>query len=159
MKEHNLHVILSELITDKISVTEKQSFMYFLKGCGAYHEFIKEIDIEQVNLLFNTTYCRNQYLLYSNIITASLLWRTTASGLHYWQIIHYLHKIILNIKFRYGVLGDFDKSLIFLSKNYVSRYKFQFLMDEYSKLGKEDKKLKSFIDELYSYLQDNNILK
>ena len=51
MKELNLYRILHEFLGDNISSNEIESFMHFLKGCGAYEEFIKEIDTEQLRLV------------------------------------------------------------------------------------------------------------
>ena len=158
MKEYKLYELLHEFLGDNISSNEIESFMYFLKACGAYDEFIKEMDMEKLKLA-NIYYSEECYLLYYNIISISLEWKETNSGVVYWKIINNLHQSILIIKCKNKLLDKSNKLYDVLAKRYIYCNDLRYLMDECSRLNKEDKKLKSFINKLYSYLKDNNFIK
>ena len=158
MKELNLYRILHEFLGDNISSNEIESFMHFLKGCGAYDEFIKEIDTEQLRLV-KLYYAEKYHLLYYNIINASLQWKTTSSGFEYWRLINNLHQNILIIKCKNKLLDKSNKLYDVLSKRYISCDDIRYLMDVYISLNKENTKLEFFIKRLYSYVKDNNFIK
>lgn len=150
---------LYKILGDKISFTEIESFIYFLKACGAYNEFIKEMDEKRIMQSFDRLYMQNYYLLYNNIITASFVWKKTNSGFEYWGIIHYLHQIILTIKCQYKLYEYYYELYGVISKSTVSHDDFKILNYSCSRLNKENTKLKCFINELYSYLKENNFIK
>ena len=155
MKERNLYRILG----DNMPFTEKRAFIYFLTECGAYNEFIKEMNAKRIMLSFNSLYMKNRYLLYSNIITTSFEWNKTNSGFGYWAVIHNLHQIILSIKCQYILSDYYNKLRCSISKTQVTHNDLQFLINGCSQLKTENTKLNCFIKELYAYLKEKDFIK
>lgn len=158
MKELNLYRILYEFLGGEISFTEIKSFIHFLKGCGAYEEFIKEIDTEQLRQV-KLYYAEKYHLLYYNIINASLQWRTTTSGFEYWKLINNLHQSILIIKCKNKLLDKNNKLYNDLSKRYISFSDIRYMIDVCVSLNQENTKLEFFIKRLNFYVKDNNLIK
>lgn len=96
MKKNRICDILYRIFKYEIPLEEIYSFMYFLKGCGAYEKFINNIDIN--NLKYNINYYierSNKQISYFKLISISFVWNDTNEGTYYWAVINTLHQIIL----------------------------------------------------------------
>ena len=96
MKRNSICNILYRIFSYEIPLEEIYSFMYFLKGCGAYEKFINNLDIN--NLKYNLNYhiyISNKQIAYFKLISISFVWSNTNEGTCYWAVINDLHQIIL----------------------------------------------------------------
>ena len=156
MEEDKLYQILCEVLGDKMNQTEVESFISFLRACGAYHEYVKSIDLEYLKTSFKHSCFGNfSYFLY-NIIGVSFVWHQTNKGFSYWYIIQKVHRLVLNI--RYNLIENGDELHRRFSKSLITSGYFQEVKNQSLFYCENEKQLIYFINELDGYLKKNKLI-
>ena len=156
--KNSLKHILDDIFGDGIQDNDKKSFICFLKGCGAYDEYMNNLEIPILKES-NELYENNSYVAFYHIISSSFLWENTKDGFEYWQIISTLHNFIINIKCQYNIPKP-NYSL----HNYLAHHDYYSLNSmktinyllSISKI--KDKKLHTFISKFIELCKENNLL-
>lgn len=157
--EYNLDNILYDVFGDDIKDTERQSFIYFLIGCGAYYEFMNNLDVNILKASRNGIYDKNAQITFYSIISCSFTWINTKDGFDYWEIMSRLHKIIFYIKIKKNIIIPNRKMVKYLLICDFSIYnEMEKINHILSKNKIKDKKLHMFISKLKEFCKENNLL-
>ena len=159
MKRNYICNILYRIFRYEIPLEEIYSFMYFLKGCGAYEKFINNLDIN--NLKYNLNYhiyISNKQIAYFKLISISFVWSNTNEGTCYWSVINNLHQIILynktiNKKLNFNDIVHDTRTLQFPNIYYNDM--FGDIVSMFKSYNIKDKNLQHFIECLYEYIMQN----
>ena len=160
MKEIYICTTLYRIFKYEIPLEEIHSFMYFLKGCGAYEKYIKNIDINYIKYNINK---KNKQVIYFKLIANSFFCNETEEGEYYWSVINRLHQIIIfykvnenKLKFNDVILDmAHDRITIQFPKLYYNDM-FDNIVFLYKSYNIKDKNLKHFIESLYEYVMKNS---
>lgn len=156
--ENNLDNILYDVFGDDITDTERQSFIYFLKGCGAYDKYMENLDIVELKKLKEGLYGKNSQITFYNIIPSSFTWQNTKDGYAYWKIISTLHKIIFTIKYQKNIIKPNDGLIWYFGfHGYSLHYNMVTINHLLSIYQIKDKKINLFISKFNEYCKENNL--
>ena len=146
-----------DVFGDDIKYTDRQFFIYFLKACGAYNEYINNLDIKMLKDS-NGLYGNNSQIKFYNIFPSSFIWEDTKYGFEYWRIISNLHKIIFCIKCKKNIIKPNDGlTNYFEYHGYSLHYNMTTINHLLSKNKIKDKKLHTFISKFNEYCKKNNL--
>ena len=156
MKDDILYKKLCNVLGDNMSPTEIESFISFLRACGAYHEYVKSIDLEHLKMSFKNSCFENfSYFLY-NIIAVSFVWHKTNKGFSYWYIIQKVYRLVLNI--RYNLIENGDELHRHFSRSLMTSGYFQELKNQSLFYCENEKQLIYFINGLKWQLKNNKLI-
>lgn len=156
--EKNLDNILYDVFGDDIKYTDRQFFIYFLKACGAYDEYIKNVDIHMLKNTKEELYGKSSQVTFYNIFSSSFTWIERKDGYAYWKIISTLHKIIFSIKYQKNIIKPNDGLIWYFGfHGYSLHYNMVTINHLLSIYQIKDKKLNLFISKFNEYCKENNL--
>ena len=159
MMKYNLKGILYNVFGDDIKYTDIQSFIYFLKLCGAYNEYMVNLDINILKASKDEMYENNSLITFYSIIACSFSWNSAKDGFDYWDIINRLHRIIIYIKIKKNIiLPNRRMTKYLLMCNFSIPNEMERINHLLSKNKIKDKKLHTFISELKEFCKENKFL-
>lgn len=157
--KNNIDAILYDVFGDDIKDTERQSFIYFLIGCGAYYEFMNNLDVNILKASRIGMYENNSLITFYSIIACSFSWNSAKDGFDYWEIINRLHRIIIYIKIKKNIiLPNRRMTKYLLICNFSIPNEMERINHILSKNKIKDKKLHMFISELKEFCKENKFL-
>ena len=159
MKENYICNALYRIFDNEVPLDEIYSFIYFLKGCGAYEKYANNLDVNYIkySIAYNINKSNKQYSYY-NLISISFIWKDTYEGRHYWSVINNLHQIIVYYKVDKNKLNFNDiahdtRTLQFPNIYYNDM--FGDIVSMFKSYNIKDEHLKHFIECLYDYIMKN----
>lgn len=159
MKNNNLKDILDDIFGNAIQEDDKQSFIYFLKICGAYNEYIKRINIKGIKSYKEIRCENNTYLAFYNIIPNSFIWSNTCDGYRFWNSIHKLHHMILYCKYKKNIIKPNDKIInIMEMENDYLLTRIDYIKWELSISKSKNKLIHMFISKLKDYFNEIGLI-
>ena len=158
MEDDILYKKLCNVLGDNMSPTEIESFISFLRACGAYNEYIKEINLERLKSFFEKICYGDFYNFLYNIIASSFAWHETDKGFQYWRIIQNLHRLILNIKCKCNLIENCEELNAFFSSKLITDEDFQELKNQSLLCCEQERQLIYFINGLKWQLKNNKLI-
>lgn len=161
--KNNVDAILYEVFGYDIKYSDRQSFICFLKLCGAYDSYMKNISKTMLKGRKDGIHEKDSLMAFYFIISCSFIWSITKDGYDYWSIVSALHKIIINIKIKKNLIIPNQRLIQYLLRSNSSIHyemeKIDYILSEATiKDRRKGKKLNMFISKLKEYCEENNLL-
>lgn len=159
MEDISLKNILDDIFGNDIKDNDKESFISFLKICGAYHEFIKHFNIERFKSYKEIVYENDAYFAFYNILINSFPWRDTYDGYSFWYAMSRLHHLILYVKYKKKLIKP-NLRLTYRMKmdNTFLSEEFEIIKYDLNKSKVKNKNIYMFLSKLKVYFKEIGLI-